>query len=51
MSVFDNAGGLENGIAQVKDEKSQHEGDCIAAMDENIGDHDACIEKKFDDDG
>ncbi len=41
LGVGDNADRFEYGIAKVKDEKSQHEGYCITAVDKNIGDHHA----------
>ena len=51
LSVLNDACCFKNGIAQVKDEKAQHEGNRIAAVNQGISDHDGCVEKKFDNNG
>jgi hypothetical protein len=51
LCIFDYACGFKHCIAEVKDEKPQHERDRIPAIDENIGDHYAGIKEKLDYDG
>lgn len=51
VGVPDDAYRLENGVTQIKDEKSQHEWNGIFPVDKNIDDHNTDIERQLDDDG